>query len=99
MKSRLVWKEKTKGWVENNSLKNFNTHWQQQNWAIIWQKLLATFLIDSCKISIQLFIRLSVHLGVKGQKWHTMKNNYIHHMPYLRNSIAYDHDFWYTIVK
>ena len=23
-------------------------------------------------------------------------NNYICHMPYLRNSIAYDHDFWYT---
>ena len=23
-------------------------------------------------------------------------NNYICHMPYLRNIIAYDHDFWYT---
>ena len=28
-----------------------------------------------------------------------MKNNYIHHMPYLRNSIACDHDFWCTCVK
>ena len=28
-----------------------------------------------------------------------MKNNYIHHAPYFRNSIGYDHDFWYTIVK
>ena len=29
-----------------------------------------------------------------------MKNkNYIHHVQYLRNSIAYDHDFWYTWVK
>ena len=28
-----------------------------------------------------------------------MKNNYILYMPYLRNSIAYDHDFWYTCVK
>ena len=29
-----------------------------------------------------------------------MKNeNYIHHMPHLRNSIAYDHDFWYTCIK
>ena len=26
-------------------------------------------------------------------------NNYIHHTPYLRNSLAYDHDFWYTCVK
>ena len=26
-------------------------------------------------------------------------NNYIRHTPYLRNSIAYDHDFWYTCVK
>ena len=25
-------------------------------------------------------------------------NNYIRHMPYLRNSIGYDHDFWYTCV-
>ena len=24
---------------------------------------------------------------------------YIHHMPYLRNSIAYDHDLWCTCVK
>ena len=29
-----------------------------------------------------------------------MKNkNYIRHVPYLRNSVAYDHDFWYTWVK
>ena len=29
-----------------------------------------------------------------------MKNNkYICHAPYLMNSIAYDHDFWYTFVK
>ena len=26
-------------------------------------------------------------------------NNYICHVPYLRNSIAFDHDFWYTCVK
>ena len=28
-----------------------------------------------------------------------MKNNYICHAPYLRNSITYYHDFWYTVVK
>ena len=29
-----------------------------------------------------------------------MKNkNYICYVPYLRNSVAYDHDFWYTCVK
>ena len=26
-------------------------------------------------------------------------NNYVCHMPYLRNSIAYDQDFWYICVK
>ena len=34
---------------------------------------------------------------IKGQKYPKMKNNsYIHHAPYLRNSIAYNHYFWYT---
>ena len=28
-----------------------------------------------------------------------MKNNCICYTPYLRNCIAYDHDFWYTCVK
>ena len=28
-----------------------------------------------------------------------MKNNQIRYVPYLRNSIAYDHYFWYTCVK
>ena len=26
-------------------------------------------------------------------------NNYVCHAPYLRNSTAYDHEFWYTCVK
>ena len=38
--------------------------------------------------------------GAKGQKMAKMKNNkYICHMPYLKNSIAYNHDFWYASVK
>ena len=38
--------------------------------------------------------------GVKVQKIAQMKNhNYIHHVPYLKNNIAYNHDFWYTSVK
>ena len=37
--------------------------------------------------------------GVKGQKIAQNENNYIWHMPYLRNSIAYDNDFWYKCVK
>ena len=38
--------------------------------------------------------------GVKVQKMPKMKNNnYTCRMPYLRNSIAYDHDFWYTFVE
>ena len=37
---------------------------------------------------------------VKGQKKPKLRNkNYIRHAPYLRNIIAYDHDFWYTCVK
>ena len=29
-----------------------------------------------------------------------MKNNdYIRHVPHLRNSRAYDHDFWYTFLS
>ena len=39
-------------------------------------------------------------MGIKGQKTVQMKNNnYIGHVPYLRNSIAYDHHFWCTCVK
>ena len=35
--------------------------------------------------------------GVKGKSIaQNENNNYSHHMPYLRNSIAYGHDFWYT---
>ena len=38
--------------------------------------------------------------GYKGKKYLKIKNNnYICHEPYLRNSIAHDHDFWYTSVK
>ena len=37
--------------------------------------------------------------GEKGKKLPNMKNIYIRHTPYFRNSIAYDHDFWYTCLK
>ena len=37
---------------------------------------------------------------VKGQKIVQNENgNYICYVPFLRNSVAYDHDFWYTCVK
>ena len=37
---------------------------------------------------------------IKGQKSPKMKNkNYIRHVPYLKNSITYNHDFRYTCVK
>ena len=45
-----------------------------------------------------IFIFLAVG-GVKGQKIAQKNNNYIHHAPYLRNSIAYDHALWYISVK
>ena len=52
------------------------------------------------------FFEILIFLGCKGRggggkraKNCQMKNNnYIHHMPYLRNSVAY-HDVWYTFVK
>ena len=48
---------------------------------------------------LEIFIFRAV-TGVKGQKIAKMKNNnYICHLPYLTNSITYDHDLWYTCVK
>ena len=48
---------------------------------------------------LEIFIFRAV-MGVKGQKIAKMKNNnYIGHLRYLTNSIACDHDFWYTCVK
>ena len=42
-------------------------------------------------------------MGVKRKKkipkWKKKKRNYICHTPYLRNSIEYDHFFWYTCAK
>ena len=51
---------------------------------------------------IYLFIYLFFFLGggEKGKKYPKMKNNnYISHVPYLKNSIAYGHSFWYNCVK
>ena len=31
--------------------------------------------------------------GYKGKKLPKMKNNYIHHTPYLKNSITFNNDF------
>ena len=65
------------------------------------------FLVHFCKMMISpglffifsrfWFSRLLGRLKVK--KWPKMRNNYICYTPYLRNSIAYNHNFWYTIVK
>ena len=37
--------------------------------------------------------------GLKVQKIVQNKKQLIRHVPYLRNSVAHDHDFWYTCVK
>ena len=51
---------------------------------------------------------LILHMGkmvispgaLKGQKQLKIKHeNYIHHASYLRNGIAYDHNFWYSCLK
>ena len=39
-------------------------------------------------------------VGWKGKKYPKLKNNNcICHVLYLRNSVTYDHDFWYSCVK
>ena len=43
--------------VENNSLKNFNTYWQQRNRLIVLQKLLVTFFMNRYNISLFPVIR------------------------------------------
>ena len=40
---KTIFFKKLKHWVENNSFKNFTTYWEQQNRAIILQKLLVIF--------------------------------------------------------
>ena len=73
---------------------------------IIW----SLFLVHLCKMISPFFFiflkkvickknKANWHQRVKGQKWPKMKNNYIRYVLYLRNSIAYDHDIWYTCVK
>ena len=68
----------------------------------IWSR----FLVHLCEMIISLGIFFSSlkfsFLGLLGgkraknsPKWKTT----ICHAPYLRNSIAYDHNFWYTFVK
>ena len=65
------------------------------------------FLVHLCKMMISpgvffIFVKFwffGLLGGKKGKKWPKIKNKYICHMPYLRNSTAYDHAFCYTIVK
>ena len=65
------------------------------------------FLVQFCKMMISLgivfiYLKFSFRLleGQKGKKLPKMKNsNCICHAPYLKNSIAYNHDFWCTCVK
>ena len=44
----------------------------------------------------QKFLSHSVYQGFLPKM---KNNNYIPHVPYLRNSIAYNQDFWYSCVK
>ena len=57
---------------------------------------------DTCRCLFhffEIFIFGAVR-GLKGLKIaQSEKNNYIQHVRYLRNSITYDHYFWYTCVK
>ena len=66
------------------------------------------FLVQLCKMILSpgiffFFFLILIFLGfLIFWFWFSfpkMKNNCIRHTPYLRNSMAYDHDFWYTIVK
>ena len=69
-------------------------------WSWVLVHLCPGFLFIFLKFSFFGLLEGSGGGGVKGQKLPKMKNNnYICHMPYLKNSIAYNHDFWYTCVK
>ena len=69
-------------------------------WWWVLVHLCPGFLFIFLKFSFFGLLEGSGGGGVKGQKLPKMKNNnYICHMPYLKNSIAYNHDFWYTCVK
>ena len=61
-------------------------------------------MMISPEVFLFFFLKFWFFLAVrgvkKGKKLKKMKNNnYIYHAPYLKNSIAYDHKFWYTCVK
>ena len=49
------------------------------------------------------FFKILIFWVVRGLKVEKIAQNekqqYIHHAPYFRNSIAYDHDFWDTCVE
>ena len=56
----------------------------------------------ACKFFVKItFTAFFSRLFLKAKKkLSKMKNeNYVHHAPYLRNSVAYNYDFWYTCVK
>ena len=64
-----------------------------------WYTCLKWWYLQVFLALFEIFIFLAVR-GKKGKKLPKMKNiNYIQHAPYLKNSIAYDHDFWYSWVK
>ena len=67
------------------------SHTISQEPYIIW----SWFLLHICKMMIS----PGGNKGKKKKKVPKMKNNYIRHAPYLCNSVAYDLNFWYTIVK
>ena len=64
-------------------------------------------MVHICKMMMSLgvffifwkFLFLGLLGGKRAKNSPKWKNNYVCHMPHLRKSIAYDHDFWYTVVK
>ena len=63
------------------------------------------FLVHLCKMMISpvmffIFLTFWFFGLLGGKKYLKMKSkNYICHVPYLRNSTAYDHDFWHHLGK
>ena len=57
-------------------------------------------MISPCIFFIFLnFWYLGCYEGKRAKISPKCKNNYFCHTPYLRNSTAFDHNFWYTFVK
>ena len=76
--------------MAQNAKKKCLLHFMYQEPYILW----LSFIVDFCKMMISPGFFFHFFEVLKNEN-----HNYICHMPYLRNTTAYNQDFWYTCVK